>query len=195
MKLSMFCKVGLIASASVGMVNASYAAAGASSGTITFDGKITASTCEATVNGVAADGNVTLPPVAVSAFTDDTAGRTPFTIELANCELTTPDTKVGAFFEPDGIQVDSATGHLNNTATASAATGVSLQLLNGTDDSPINVGDAGQGNAPSTQYVVPDATSKTGTLSYFVEYYKINPATAPTAGTVEGKVVYDLIYK
>lgn len=193
MKLSVFFRVGLIASMSMGMVNACDAAA--SGGTITFNGKITASTCEATVNGVAADGNVTLPPVAVSAFHADTAGRTPFTIELANCELTTPDTKVGAFFEPDGIQVDSVTGHLNNIAAAGAATGVSLQLLNATDDSPINVGNAGQSGAVSTQYVVPDATSKKGTLSYFAEYYKINPATAPTAGAVQGKVVYDLIYK
>lgn len=191
MKLSVFFKVGLIASASVGMVNASYAA-GASSGTITFEGKITSSTCEATVNGVEADGTVTMPPVAISAFTDSTAGRTPFTIELANCTLTDPDTKVGTFFEPDGIQVDSATGHLNNIATTSAATGVSLQLSNGNDDTAILVGDAGQ--TGSAQYVVPDTTSKKGTLSYFVEYYKVSGATLG-AGAVQGKVVYDLIYK
>ncbi|MDN8598755.1 fimbrial protein [Citrobacter enshiensis] len=191
MKLSVFFKVGLIASASMGMVNAAHAV-GSSSGTINFEGKITASTCEATVNGVSNDGTVTLPPIAISAFTDATAGRTPFTIELANCALTDPDTKVGTFFEPDGIQVDSETGHLNNTATTGPATGVSLQLANGTDDSPILVGDAGQTGV--AQYVTPDATSKTGTLSYFVEYYKISGGTlAP--GAVQSKVVYDLIYK
>ena len=190
MKLSVFCKVGLIASASVGMVNAAYAA-GASSGTITFEGKITASTCEATVNGVAADGTVTLPPVAISAFHTETAGRTPFTIELANCELDDPDTKVGAYFEPNGVWVDADTGHLNNIA-AGGATGVSLQLLDAADNKAILVGDAGQSGV--AQYVVPDTTSKTGTLSYFVEYYKVSGGTL-AAGAVQSKVTYDLIYK
>ncbi|NDO83580.1 hypothetical protein CJP72_23350 [Citrobacter sp. NCU1] len=190
MKLSVFFKVGLIASSAIGMVNASYAA-GASSGTITFDGKITASTCEATVNGIAADGTVTMPPVAISAFSAETAGRTPFTIELANCALDDPDTQVGAYFEPDGVWVDAATGHLNNIA-AGGATGVSLQLLDAKDDKVILVGDAGQ--TGTAQYVTPDATSKNGTLSYFVEYYKISGATLG-AGAVQGKVTYDLIYK
>lgn len=190
MKLSVFFKVGLIASASMGMVNASYAA-GASSGTITFNGEITASTCEASVNGVAADGIVTMPPVAISAFHADTAGRTPFTIELANCALSDPDTQVGAYFEPDGVWVDESTGHLNNIAPG-GATGVSLQLLDATDDKVIAVGDAGQ--TASAQYVTPDATSKKGTLSYFVEYYKVSGGTLG-AGAVQGKVTYDLIYK
>lgn len=190
MKLSMFFKVGLIASTSIAMVDASHAA-GSSSGTITFNGEITASTCDATVNGVTADNTVTLPPVAISAFTDSTAGRTPFTIELTNCALNTPDTQVGAYFEPDGVWVDESTGHLNNIAPG-GATGVSLQLSDATDNKVILVGDAGQ--SAVAQYVTPDATSKKGTLSYFAEYYKISGGTLG-AGAVQSKVTYDLIYK
>lgn len=186
MKRSILFKAGLIASVCFMAVNAS--AAGASGGTITFNGKITSSTCDSALEGSAAN-EVTMPDVATNAFTGDTAGRTSFNILLTSCVLD-KDTGVAAYFEPDANWVDMDTGHLNNIAVAGAE-GVSLQLLNGDDDTAINVGDAAQETLAHT--VVPDAQGN-GTLPYFVEYFKVAGGTLK-AGAVQGKVTYSLIYR
>ena len=112
MKRSILFKAGLIASVCFMAVNAS--AAGTSGGTITFNGKITSSTCDSALEGSAAN-EVTIPDVATNAFTGDTAGRTSFSILLTSCVLD-KDTGVAAYFEPDANWVDMDTGHLNNIA-------------------------------------------------------------------------------
>ncbi len=187
MKLSKLFKVGLIASACCAASGVSIAA---STGTITFNGSITSSTCSAAVDGKGTDGNgiVSMPESSVTDFTNDcdTAGRAEFTLVLTNCTLTDPDTKVAAFFEP-GANVDSNTGRLLNTGTA---TGVSLQLLD-SKANVINVGDSSQ--QADAEYIIPDA-SKGGILPFSVEYYKDAGGTL-AGGTVKGTVVYSLMYK
>ncbi|ANC41779.1 hypothetical protein A6V27_16080 [Hafnia alvei] len=169
----------------------SQAASGTSGGTIDFTGKITASTCDSTVTGDAGENKVILPEVAVSSFTGETAGRTSFDITLTGCTLT-GDTGVSAYFEPDATNVDPATGHLNNTDAAAAATGVSLQLVDGTSGNAIKAGDDSQISGNS--YVTPiPATDGKATIPYFVEYFKIGTDVA--AGAVVGKVTYSLMYK
>ena len=169
----------------------SQAASGTSGGTIDFTGKITASTCDSTVTGDGGENKVILPEVAVSSFTGETAGRTSFDITLTGCTLT-GDTGVSAYFEPDATNVDPATGHLNNTDAAAAATGVSLQLVDGTSGNAIKAGDDSQISGNS--YVTPiPATDGKATIPYFVEYFKIGTDVA--AGAVVGKVTYSLMYK
>lgn len=169
----------------------SQAASGTSGGTIDFTGKITASTCDSTVTGDGGENKVILPEVAVSSFTGETAGRTSFDITLTGCTLT-GDTGVSAYFEPDATNVDPATGHLNNTDAAAAATGVSLQLVDGTSGNAIKAGDDSQISGNS--YVTPiPATDGKATIPYFVEYFKIGTEVA--AGAVVGKVTYSLMYK
>jgi major type 1 subunit fimbrin (pilin) len=189
MKSSVFFNACLIA-ATCFSVNNTVNAAGSTGGTITFNGKITDSTCNTVVNEGTADGVVTLRPVSVSEFKNDTEGRTAFSIGLSECTLN-PDTKVGVYFEPSAAWIDPATGHLINLDSAAADTGVSLQLLNSAE-MPIKAGDPTQVNDDSA-YVTPDATSKDATILYFVEYYKIGAAVK--AGVVQGKVTYSLMYK
>lgn len=165
--------------------------AATSGGTINFTGKITASTCESSVTGNGGADSVTLPEVAVAQFTGQTAGRTDFDITLKNCTLT-GDTGVSAYFEPDATNVDPTTGRLNNTDADAAATGVSLQLLDGTSGNVIKAGDSSQISGNS--YVTPAPTTDgTATLPYYVEYFKIG--TDVVAGKVVGKVTYSLMYK
>ncbi|GAB5070590.1 fimbrial protein [Citrobacter sedlakii] len=158
----------------------------ASTGTITFNGQLTATTCDAVVDTQGADATVILPTVGTNQLTTagQTAGRTGFNIALTNCQGTLQN--ASAFFEA-GPTVDLPSGHLlNKTGTA---TGVSLQLR---DESSAN-GDiivAGNGNqAVNTTYV--DVSSGSANLPYSVEYFA---DTATTAGTVISQVVYSIQY-
>ncbi|PVZ79533.1 fimbrial protein [Serratia sp. S1B] len=167
----------------LGSINLAQAA---STGTITFNGELTANTCDVIVDGQAADATVVLPTVGTNQLTTagQTAGRTNFNMALSNCSGTL--TTASAFFEA-GPSVDLVTGHLNNTT--GSATGVALQLRDGSSASQavIKVGDASQ--VQNTIYK--DISSGSTTLSYEVEYY----ANAPTtAGTVVSSVVYSIQY-
>ncbi|VTM93058.1 major fimbrial protein StkA [Raoultella planticola] len=63
----------------------------ASTGTITFNGELTDSTCNVDVNGQGADATVVLPTVSVNQLTasGETTGRTSFNMNLANCVVGT----------------------------------------------------------------------------------------------------------
>lgn len=159
----------------------------ASTGTITFNGELTANTCDVVVDGQAADATVVLPTVGTNQLTaaTQTAGRTGFNMALNNCAGTL--STASAFFEA-GASVDLTTGHLNNMT--GTATNVSLQLRDGSSASQavINVGN--QDQTLNTTYV--DVSTGSATLPYAVEYYA-NGAT--TAGTVISSVVYSIMYK
>ncbi|MFN3071818.1 fimbrial protein [Serratia sp. J2] len=159
----------------------------ASTGTITFNGELTANTCDVVVDGQAADATVVLPTVGTNQLTaaTQTAGRTGFNMALNNCAGTLKT--ASAFFEA-GPSVDLITGHLNNMT--GTATNVSLQLRDGSSASQavINVGN--QDQTLNTTYV--DVSTGSATLPYAVEYYA-NGAT--TAGTVVSSVVYSIQYK
>lgn len=166
----------------------------AGAATINFTGKITDVSCTATVsNGTGAD--ITLPVVAKNDLkaSGDTAGNTPFTINLSTCSQagapiagTLP--KASIYFEP-GQNVNSATGRLINSGHGvDDAKFVELEILDGgTSGTPIKLGTSEQlVNMTQTQL-------KAGTtqLNYAVRYYATGVATA---GAVKSSVVYDVSY-
>ncbi|MEB5742661.1 type 1 fimbrial protein [Klebsiella aerogenes] len=169
--------------AAMGFVSASQAA---STGTITFNGKLTATTCDANVDGQGPDATIILPTIGTNQLTTagDTAGRTGFNIALSNCAGTLQT--ASAFFEA-GSTVDLPTGHLKNVG--GDATNVSLQLreVSGTEN-VIAVGNSNQ--IKNASYY--DITTGSADLPYSVEYYADD---ATTAGTVNSSVVYSIQYK
>lgn len=166
---------------------------------ILFHGEITESTCSSSVAG---GNDVTLPTVSTTSLpgaVGATAGRTQFVIDVTECTLSTGKTKVAAYFNASSngtANVDSMTGYLTNLSEGAAggAEGVMLQLVDGTSLQPIKVGYASQSDTGGTGFqTVSGSTNGTARLNYFVEYVKA--AADISAGTVEGKVVYDLMYK
>lgn len=159
----------------------------ASTGTITFNGELTATTCDVSVDNQAADATITLPTVGTNqlAAAGATAGNTGFSMALSKCAGTLKT--ASAFFEP-GSSVDLVTGRLKNMT--GTATNVGLQLRDGSSASQavIKAGNASQ--VTNTSYV--DISTGSANLPYAVEYYA-NGAT--TAGTVVSNVVYSIQYK
>lgn len=167
--------------AAFGAVNAAQAA---STGTITFNGQLTANTCDVSVEGQGADATVVLPTLGTSvlAAPSQTAGDTRFNMALTKCAGTL---KTASAYFQDGATVN-AQGRLKNSGTA---TNVDLQLLDGSGSrGVINVGSGTQ--ATTTTYV--DVSGGSATLPYSVRYFA---TAATTAGTVVSSVVYNLQYK
>ncbi|HHT7392513.1 fimbrial protein [Klebsiella oxytoca] len=163
----------------------------ASTGTITFNGELTDSTCDVDINGQGADAIVKLPTVSVNdlAASGDTTGRTSFNLNLSNCVVGTQGghSKVAAYFQP-GTTVDLSTGRLRNVS--GTATNVDLELLDATGSyATIKVGNTDQ--VSNTAYVDIQADGS-AVLPYAVQYYA-NAQTTP--GTVVSSVVYNLQYK
>ncbi|MCS3455883.1 major type 1 subunit fimbrin (pilin) [Aeromonas sp. BIGb0405] len=166
----------------VGIANA------ASTGTITFNGELTATTCDVSIDGQGADATVILPTVSANtlAAANDTTGTTAFNMALSNCAGTLQT--ASAFFEA-GTSVDLASGLLNNMG--GTATNVSLQLRDGSSASQdvIQVGNSSQ----VTNTTMVDTSSGSAVLPYLVEY--ITPAGGATPGTVTSNVTYSIQYK
>lgn len=179
--LSLFVALGMTA----------VSAQASSTGTITFNGELTDTTCKVDIDGQGADATVVLPAVSVNelAATGETAGRTSFNMNLSECVVGTEGghSKVSAFFQA-GSTVDLSTGRLLNVS--GTATKVNLRLLDASNNfAAINIGNTDQ--VTGTAYVDID-TDGTALLPYAVEYY----ATAQTTpGTVTSSVVYNLQYK
>ncbi len=159
----------------------------ASTGTITFNGLLTANTCDVSVAGQTADATVVLPTISTSQLTGatQTAGRTGFDMALSNCAGTLKT--ASAFFE-SGSSVDVNTGRLLNMS--GTATNVDLQLRDGTSASQAVIQAGNTNQVTNTSYV--DVSSGSATLPYAVEYYAKG---ATTAGTVVSNVVYSIQYK
>ncbi|HEN3314014.1 TPA: fimbrial protein [Yersinia enterocolitica] len=178
-------KLAIIASivAAFAGVNAAQAA---STGTITFNGELTVSTCDVSVDGQGTDATVVLPTVGTSQLTaaNQVAGNTGFNMALSNCAGTLKT--VSAFFEA-GPSVDVVTGHLKNVSGTAGL--VSLELLDASNAmTPIKAGNSNQ--TTSTTYI--DASTGSASLPYVVQYYADG---ATTAGTVISNVVYSIQYK
>ncbi|CAM3628417.1 Major fimbrial subunit SMF-1 [Klebsiella spallanzanii] len=169
----------------------SSAALAASTGTITFNGELTDTTCEVDINGQGSDATVILPTVGVNQLTQsgDTSGRTSFNMNISDCVIGTEGghSKVSTFFQA-GNTVDLSTGRLKNMT--GGATNVDLRLLDASNSyAPINAGNTDQVN--DTAYVDISADG-TALVPYAVEYYA-NAQTTP--GTVVSSIVYNLQYK
>ncbi|HEJ7919872.1 fimbrial protein [Serratia nevei] len=154
-------------------------------GTINFTGNVTTTTCNVSVNGQSADGNVVLPTISESQLSvmSWTAGNTAFELKLNNCQGALKTT--AAFFEA-GPGVDSS-GRLRNLS--GTAKNVVLQLREGSGSrNPIVAGSSSQ-VTNATYYTI---TNGIAHLPYSVEYYAMGAATA---GSVVSNVVYSLQYK
>ncbi|WP_272539741.1 fimbrial protein [Providencia sp. PROV197] len=183
-------KIIKLAGASLFVSLISVGAYAASTGTITFNGELTDTTCKVDIEGQGSDATVVLPTVSVSelAAAGDITGRTAFNMNLSDCVIgAAGHNKVASFFQA-GSSVDLATGRLKNVG--GSATNVDLQLLDPSNSySTINVGNTNQVNNSAYANI---ATDGTATLPYAVEYYA-NAQTTP--GTVTSTVVYNLMYK
>lgn len=172
------------------MLSSSMAMA-ASTGTITFNGELTDTTCEVDINGQGSDATVILPTVGINQLTTsgNTTGRTSFNMNISDCVIGEKGehSKVSAFFQP-GNSVDLSTGRLKNVG--GSATNVDLRLLDASNSfAPINIGNTDQVNGMAYVDIKADGTAF---LPYAVEYYA-NGQTTP--GTVTSSVVYNLQYK
>ena len=87
MKLNKFAVAISSVMFSFGMVSMANAT---STGTITFNGEVTDTTCEVSVNGQGADATVVLPTVPATELKTSgmTTGRTNFDLQLTNCDQT-----------------------------------------------------------------------------------------------------------
>lgn len=161
-------------------------------GTITFNGELTDTTCKVDIEGQGPDATITLPTVSTATLTaaGQVTGRTGFNMNLSDCKVGQAGHKtVSAFFET-GATVDQAAGRLNNMDIATTgAKLVQLQLLDGSNAfAPIKIGNTSQVDA--TAYV--QITDEKATLPYAVEYYAIGKTEA---GKVTSSVIYTLQYK
>ncbi|MBC3218632.1 fimbrial protein [Serratia fonticola] len=159
----------------------------ASTGTITFNGELTANTCDVVVDGQQADATVILPTVSTSQLqtATRTAGDTGFVMALSNCAGTLET--ASAFFQA-GASVDAVTGRLLNTT--GGATNVSLQLLDASSPTQAVIKAGSQDQVTAMTYQ--DVTGGSATLPYIVRYYA---EAATTAGTVVSSVVYSIQYQ
>lgn len=156
-------------------------------GTINFTGKVVAQTCS--VSSGSKNLTVTLPTVSEAslAAATNTAGLTPFTIELTGCGTSAASgaQNVKAYFEPNAT-TDYDTGNLN--IAASSANNVQIQLLNADGVTPIKLGqDATGQNVTAVQ--IDNAAMK---LRYNAQYYATAQATA---GDVSATVNYTIVYQ
>lgn len=170
---------------------AAQSAMAAQGGTITFNGKIVATTCQ--VKAGTENKTVTLPTVAQSAFSrvGDTAGTVGFLIELEQCNPGTngEPTAVKAFFYAN--EKTNAEGRVKNTASATSAS-VDLQLLDQDGSTVIDINKDGAisgDTAQSSQFTALPATK----IRYSVRYYATQASVS--VGEVTGKVDYILAYK
>ncbi|MFC0226149.1 fimbrial protein [Serratia aquatilis] len=179
-------KLALVASL-VAACGSTGLAQAASTGTITFNGELTASTCNVIVDGQNANATVTLPTVGINQLTSaaQTAGRTSFIMALTGC---TGTLKTASAFFDAGASVDTVTGRLKNmTGTAG---NVGLQLRDGSNASQAVIQAGNQNQRANNTYL--SVSSGSANLPYAVEYYANGPTTA---GTVISSVVYSIQYK
>lgn len=149
---------------------------------VTFQGEVTAQTCEPSIAG---DTNATvmLPtvPAADLSSAGSTTGLTPFTIKVENCQTDTTDVNIGTKFLGHNVTVG---GNLGNLAPVNAAANVAIQLttdatgatpvvLNGVTTVPGLTLIAGETSAEykfGAQYIAEGAAATAGAVTAVAEY-------------------------
>jgi major type 1 subunit fimbrin (pilin) len=159
----------------------------AADGTITINGRVTATTC--VING-GGGGNetVTLPDTTVTPLgaSGDTTGDTSFSIALTDCPGA--DTSVITYWS--GSNINGTDGHLNNLGSAG---NVEVQLLDGDDSTALDLSQS-SGNQGVTSVSIPatgNPNAGAATLTYYARYYATGAASP---GTVNTSVDYTLVY-
>ncbi|MDQ8051195.1 fimbrial protein [Luteibacter sp.] len=190
------CSTALIAALGLVATQAS-----ATDGTITFNGQVTDATCTITGGGAATGtGNltVTLPTVSTTALpsTGTVAGSTPFTLNLGGGTNCTNGKTAALWVETTATPaLDTATGALKNQA--SGGSNVQVQMLNGNDNQPINLGINaavvnGQSLISANHQPAATIAGNTATLKYVAQYYAANAAATP--GAVTTYLTYSMQY-
>lgn len=148
---------------------------------LTINGELTATTCKLENTTGTLEKTVALPILTTNALASAgaTAGRTPIDIAISGCAAATA--KAILLFEGGGSNI-TATGGLANTATATPATNVEIQLLDA-QASVLNV------NTAKPEY---NLTSGAGNIRMFAQYF--SPQGGATAGAVNSKVAFSIQY-
>jgi major type 1 subunit fimbrin (pilin) len=150
-------------------------------GTVTFNGELTADTC--VINAGDVNKIVTLDTVSAQSLpnTGDTAATTNFTISVSQCP--TSLSFVAAHFETTNM--DENTRNILNKATVSPADNVEVQLVDKDGKTPILLGSTGS-------FYPIDKNAHTATMSYYGQYYA---AGQVSAGNVTAVASYTLAYQ
>ncbi len=159
----------------------------ANTGQLTFNGELTANTCNVSVDGGESSNTVTLPTVSVGEFRPfRTAGNTSFSIALSGCRG--PLRTASAYFE-DGPNVINVVNYnrLRNNGTAE---NLYIQLRDGSNNEIIHIG--GRSQIDYNGFVDID-DSGNASLSYSAEYFA--GLETVKAGTAMTSVSYSVMYK
>lgn len=151
----------------------------AADGTINIGGTVAAATCAV---AAPATFTVNLPTMSTAQLNAAgvTAGNTNFSVSVTGC--TGSPTSATMYFEA-GSTVDTVSGRLNNTGTA---TNVQIQLLNATG-AVVDLSKAA-GAQNSTAATIVSSAAK---MNYTARYYA---TAAAGVGTVISTVTYSVIY-
>ncbi len=160
----------------------------AQTGLITFNGEVTAVTCEVTfpgAGGTADNPVVTLPKVAATSLTaaGQTAGKTPVTLQVGSAATPCTAATVALELNPSRNAQVNAAGRLLNTLTVDNATNVTVGLRDGNDQA-INLA-----TPWSSARIAPVAGIVS--IPFAAEY---NAEGAATAGQVSSNVQYTIDY-
>jgi len=191
--------LSLLALASCAAISTS-ALAQSSTGTLNINGFISPVSCTPVLSGGAISGNtLTLPDAFIDALnTNTTAGETPFTFELTNCDTSLGVNNVWAHFS--GPNIDG-NGRITPTT---GSNNIRFELINGPGGSPIVAGGAvpsglaqptaAQGTSAPFNPPAPATTNRSATKTYAVRYYRQNTLTAADIGAVTSAVTYNMVY-
>lgn len=159
-------------------------AAMANTGTITFDGTLTDSSCVVKIEGGTENYNLDLGTYSVNQFAADGSESTPiaFSMSLSGCSGTTIN-KVSATF------AGTATTDANLFALA-GLTGVGVKIRKG---ATVMVPNAGP-NDSAFEDLSGNDPDRAATLNFDARLSKIT-GVAPIAGTGRATVTYNIVYK
>ena len=155
--------------------------------TVTFQGEVTDQTCAVSINGQT-NSVVLLPTVSTADFggslaNGQTAGLTPFTVTVSDCQAPSSDLDITTKFL--GYDVDASSGVLGNRATSDAAVGYGIQLTASGDGTgavtlsgptsvsglTLQTGETSASHEFGAQYYVIDASSaQPGKITAVTEY-------------------------
>ncbi len=163
----------------------------AADGTISISGSITGSTCTISGGTGAAPGSganfpVALDRVQASALSSAgaTAGDKRYFIHVGGA--TCPEgTKVAVLYEATSPAINPATGNLKNTATATPASKVEVQIVDGAINSPMDLR-LGQASTMAT------VTGGTASMPFYARY--IATGGAAGQGLVNTSVQYTVTF-
>lgn len=179
-------KSNIIKLSLVMLIGSSTSAFSATNGVITFNGEVTAASCEVKVDNVAADKTISLPTV-TSAELGTTDGtilaniQQGFTITVdASCPSTSKP-----YFINDPAKVNN-NGSIKTSVQGGATDKLAIRLFaNSNASTVINLTDG--------QTTQAKPTPASNVYSYVAKYVKLGTEAVPV-GAVTGSVTYALIY-